>query len=54
MRKFELELFKFCKLRPDSSTASAGVLLGEMEKMGVLREDPRLVPIINRLKQFCR
>jgi hypothetical protein len=52
MRMFELELFKFCKR--DASTASAGVLLKELEKMGVLREDPRLVPIIKRLKQLCR
>ena len=54
MRMFELELFKFCKPRRDSSTASAGVLLKEMEKMGVLRGDPRLGPIIKRLKQLCR
>ena len=53
-RKFELELFKFCKLNEEAQTANAGVLLWELEKMGITREDARLKPIIQTLRRLRR
>ena len=53
-RKFELELFKFCKLNEEAQTANAGVLLWELEKMGITREDARLRPIIQTLRRLRR
>ena len=53
-RKFELELFKFCKLNEEAQTANAGVLLWELEKMGITREDARMKPIIEILRRLRR
>ena len=53
-RKFELELFKFCKLNEEAQTANAGVLLWELEKMGITREDARMKPIIETLRRLRR
>ena len=50
-------MFKFCKLNEEAQTANAGVLLWELEKMGITREDARMKPIIEilrRLRRFFR
>ena len=45
-RKFELQLFKFCKVNEEAETANVGVLLWELEKMGITKQDARIQPII--------
>ena len=47
-------MFKFCKLNEEAQTANAGVLLWELEKMGITRDDARLKPIIEKLRRLRR
>jgi len=48
--KFEEELFNHCKLKDTDAKTSSGVLLKELENMGISKEDPRLRSLIEALK----
>ena len=49
---FEEELFRRCKNNDSDSKATAGVLLGALESMGILRDDPRLSPLMEALREI--
>merc|ERR1719317_676199 len=46
----EEELFNHCKHNETDLKANSGILLRELERMGILRDDPRLFPLIDTLK----
>ena len=41
-------------MNEEAQTANAGVLLWELEKMGITRDDARLKPIIEKLRRLRR
>merc|ERR1711970_1180628 len=43
-RILEEELFNLCKQSENDLKANSGILLRELERMGILRDDPRLSP----------
>ena len=49
---FEEELFRRCKNNDSDSKATAGVLLGALESMGILSDDPRLSPLMEALREI--
>jgi len=50
LRMLEEELFNHCKHNETDLKANSGILLRELERMGILRDDPRLFPLIDTLK----
>jgi len=50
LRMLEEELFNHCKQSENDLKANSGILLRELERMGILRDDPRLYPLIDTLK----
>ena len=68
MKRLELELFNHCKVHEIDLKANSGILLRvniyislhchdhdqELEKMGILRSDPRLSPLIDTLNLIKR
>jgi len=52
LKQMEEQLFHHCKLAELDTKANSGVLLRELERMGILRSDPRLAPMINTLKMI--
>ena len=49
---FEEELFRRCKNADTDPKATSGILLSEMEMMGILSDDPRIAPLIEALKEI--
>jgi len=49
LKILEEEVFNQCKAADNDMKANSGVLLRELEKMGILRDDPRLSPLIQTL-----
>merc|ERR550534_1225891 len=54
LKRLEQELFNHCKVQETDAKANSGILLRELEKMGILRTDPRLEPLIETLKMIKR
>lgn len=54
LKRLESELFNHCKVADTDPKANSGILLRELEKMGILRTDPRLDPMIDTLKMIKR
>jgi len=54
LKRLEQELFNHCKVQESDAKANSGILLRELEKMGILRTDPRLEPLIETLKMIKR
>jgi len=50
LKKLENELFCHCKGKENDSKANSGILLQELEKVGILRDDPRLSSLIQALQ----
>jgi len=51
MQTLEQELFVFCKAKESDTKADAGKLMQELTNMGILRDDPRLKPVMDALHQ---
>ena len=49
---FEEELFRRCKKTDTDPKATSGILLSEIEMMGILSDDPRIAPLIEALKEI--
>lgn len=49
LKILEEELFNRCKIAEHDSKANSGILLRELEGMGILRDDPRLAPLVTTL-----
>ena len=49
---FEEELFRRCKNNEADPKATSGILLSEIEMMGILSDDPRIAPLIEALKEI--
>ena len=49
---FEEELFRRCKNNDSDPKASSGALLSALESMGILHDDPRLLPMMEALKEI--
>jgi len=50
MRTMEMDLFKLCKGSERDSKADAGIFLRELNKMGIMRTDPRMEPVMKTLE----
>jgi len=50
LKRMEEELFNHCKQQENDLKANSGMLLRELERMGILRDDPRLAPLVATLK----
>jgi hypothetical protein len=50
LKKLGEELFNHCKAKESDLKANSGMLLQELEKLGILRDDPRLSPLIQALQ----
>jgi len=50
LKMLEEELFNQCKISEHDLKANSGTLLRELERMGILRDDPRLSPLVSTLK----
>merc|ERR1711970_53066 len=49
-RILEEELFNLCKQSENDMKANSGILLRELERMGILRDEPRLSPLMDTLQ----
>ena len=52
MELFEQELFRQCKEHDKDAHANSGKLFSVMDSMGILRDDPRLAPLVRELKKI--
>ena len=48
----EEELFRQCKENDKDAHANSGKLISVMESMGILRDDPRLSPLVKELRKI--